>query len=394
MLILALTILGLSLFSLSAYESQFMTRSIDESQSFAYAQGGLARAQYALASSPYLESVTHNLPLEYVIRADAAQLQSGVDTMHTGPVDWDGNDVLITVQTSYHGIVRTFSGQFEPQQAQSYYRRLFTSADTIHARYEGIFGEGTHDRSAYLTGGFWQNDSDTSWTLHMADYQRKGIRLGGVPIPAVDSYISSHSLGAPPPGLSVSGGDADYTLNGSGPGTVNYFYSPAGSAPASIDENNYATIHVSGWVVWMLDRGAYFDKVLTVEGPPNSCLVIVAKHSSLYAADPSLGLWMFGGLHVRNTGGYNANVILVSNGSVRFDHNNNYDHGVVAERLAVFARGIEIKGPRADHTAIYSYDLSMSPLIAQLGVLGALPNENGAQGQFALRAGTWHEDRP
>jgi hypothetical protein len=61
MFVIVLTILGLSLFTLSSYEAQFMNSTLDETQAFYLANGAMDRARYLLASTHLLQSVSTNL---------------------------------------------------------------------------------------------------------------------------------------------------------------------------------------------------------------------------------------------------------------------------------------------------------------------------------------------
>src|SRR6185436_10383002 len=127
MLILALTILGLSLFALSSYEAQFFNRSLYEHEALQAAVGGLERAKYVLAVPPItnLENVQTNLPLEYVTNALAVQEQHG-DSLSSGPVDWSAsaNPVRISVTAVYKGVSRTVEGTFLPRKSPNWYKRL------------------------------------------------------------------------------------------------------------------------------------------------------------------------------------------------------------------------------------------------------------------------------
>src|SRR5436309_4094894 len=96
MLVLALTILGLSLFSLSSFESQFLGRSLDGACAFHAANGGLDRARFALAATESLQSVRAGLP-EHVVSTTAFQEQEPGDTLTTGQVLWGGGPVVIRV---------------------------------------------------------------------------------------------------------------------------------------------------------------------------------------------------------------------------------------------------------------------------------------------------------
>ncbi len=82
MFILVLTILGLSLFSLTGYESQFMQRSLDRAEAFHAAAGGLDRARFALTRLEQLAAVKQGLPL------DAIPPEGWLEISTAEPADW------------------------------------------------------------------------------------------------------------------------------------------------------------------------------------------------------------------------------------------------------------------------------------------------------------------
>ena len=137
--VLALTIIGLSLFSLSSYEAQFLQRSLDEEQAFQSAVGGMERAKFLLERMDDLGLVSQAWPPgTHVVAASAAQrVPAGLVT--AGPVSWDPADSvylsitaeIITPQADT--VRRTVSGRFIPRTNRSYYSQIATSSDEIAA---------------------------------------------------------------------------------------------------------------------------------------------------------------------------------------------------------------------------------------------------------------------
>ena len=120
MLVLALTILGLSLFSLSSYEAQFLRQTRDSEQSFVSALGGLERAKCLLDATDNLGSVKASMPgIENVTAAVAIQDPFGGGPDSTGAVDWDGANILIQVRTSYRGQQRIVQAVFDPEKVRA-----------------------------------------------------------------------------------------------------------------------------------------------------------------------------------------------------------------------------------------------------------------------------------
>src|SRR5947207_543262 len=116
MFILVLTILGLSLFSLTHFEAQFMQRSTDNAESLQAAAGGLDRARFALARTSKLESVSVEgfAPLYDVVYAVAFQ---GAES--TGTVHWDGPNatpITIRVKAVKNGQSHFLEAMYDPSR--------------------------------------------------------------------------------------------------------------------------------------------------------------------------------------------------------------------------------------------------------------------------------------
>lgn len=398
MLVLALTILGLSLFSLSSYESQFLRASLDRRQAFDCAQGGLERAKYVLAVSGLLERVGELPPVENVIEADAMQVQHG-DSLHAGSIDWNGDDVLIRITAGYRGARRTVEARFQPQGARSYYKRLITVVNSITVNIDesGALPEpvNARDSTVDLTGGFWQpvqTAADTSWTDNVYSYLPKGILDRGVPVPDVTSFIAAHQSGALPATLS---GPSPRTLQLTGStGDIGYFYSIDAGPNYSLQDPGSVRIEVDGPVVWLLDRGVRIELPVIVEragATPNPCLVIVAGRNGRDTEDLDAGIWFWGGLT-----SHDVPVILVSDGGVRNEQVNTPLILTSVPALSMYGRSVYLTGPDnsapgSPHMTLAYGGSAMSALIDFLAQHDALPNTSAAMGALALRPGTWRE---
>src|SRR5438128_1554566 len=114
MFVLALTILGLSLFSLSGYEVAFLGSSLDDTRAFYDALGGIDRAKFCMAESQLqtLADVKNGLPIEGVVYARARYV--GTDDS-TSAVLWDGTKkVEIRVVAVENKARRVVEAQFTP----------------------------------------------------------------------------------------------------------------------------------------------------------------------------------------------------------------------------------------------------------------------------------------
>jgi hypothetical protein len=395
-LVLALTILGLSLFSLSSYESQFLNRSIDEMQAFHCAQGGLERAMYALAVPPYrLEDVGQNLPLEHVTAAEARQLQ-GSDTVSVGPVVWDGEDVVIRVTAEYRGETRTVEGRYRPQKLENYYKRLVTSAGGIEVNPTFNDGKVAQDRSQTVSlwgGGFWQNDADTSWTSVTSSYAPHGIRIGSAAVPDVASFIAAHWAQARLPDDFEIESERHLHLESPSDDEVGYFRWEDSGGTWGFEDQRRITIHVQGRVVWMFDRGFRFWNDVTVrrEGQGDAALVMVARPNLRDQDHPEAGVWFWGGLASSDS----VHVVLVSDGSVRCEQINNPQRSLEAKSVSIFAGRAIFTGPEPGKFMSIARPAAADTAIDWLAAHAALPNTHGAAAaQFALVPGTWREASP
>lgn len=77
MMVVALTILGLSLFSLFSHEAQFFDRSLTGAQTLQFAMGGLDRSRFALSAASQNMSQAGANRSDGVIYARASQTRPG-----------------------------------------------------------------------------------------------------------------------------------------------------------------------------------------------------------------------------------------------------------------------------------------------------------------------------
>ncbi len=385
-MVLALTILGLSLFSLSSFEGQFLNQSMDDSQALASAMGGLDRARFALNIPPQnLSQVKNDLPYENVIYARAEQLKPGsppvVDTAGV-VIAGSNNDVQITVIAQYGNSTRMVTGSYIPTVQTNYYKRLLT-VGALGLWVYNLVGDAQAEacRTVVLSDSIWAdpttapNDSCAVGVF--------GVNTRNVPTPPVGPFIAAHAAAATP----VPPDQSTYGLYGTS-GRVSYWYTDnPTSTQFSSRYDHDATVTVNGYAVWMLPRGLRIDGSTTIVsgGDPHPCLVIVARDG----VDEDSGLpgavWFFGGLHA------DIPVILVSDGHVKIEQFDHPDDGSRADNLSVYSNEVFLTGPSetSGNYMILSYSHStMDPLIDVLMENGALPN-SVTNTPFALRPGTW-----
>jgi len=404
MMVLALTILGLSLFSLSSYEAAFLRGSLDRQHAFDAAQSGIERAKFQIGASGRLEAAAAGLPLDHVIGAVAAQKQ-GPDTVTSGPVAWGGDDVRITVTASVNGTVRVVEGRFRPNGEQSYYRRLVTTRESI------VVDPGTvavpRCGTVRLEGGVWTNGTDFSWQACIVPPAYQPIATTPeVPIPDVAGFIATAGAGTthpvvrvPVPAPPATPTSVRYELHGPA-NEVRYYTLPGGHNPVgsafTVDEPlGSPVISVQGIAVWLLPRGAWFFSPVTVVGGPNDALVIVAGRSGdAVRGNPDAGLTFLNSMHSPV-----VPVYLVSDGHVAME---NVNLGATTDATlayaSIFARRLMISGrDAASGTRLNLHHAANAPQDGPGGVLErlmqerALPNAAASGGRFALVPGTWRE---
>ena len=408
MFILVLTILGLSLFSLSGFEAQFMQNSLDNADVFNAAVGGLERAKFALIHGNTLESVKANLPIEGAQYAVARQGPDPADT--TGTVDWNGTeDIWIRVLATQNGERKLLEARYQPSFTTDLYGRLMTlygalpqgagAFDTCLYVQEHSYNDPTEDRSqqTVLDGEVWQNNTYTDWALPVAPLSTLSFPLfSGVPLPELDSYFAAHFATAVE--ANGNGQSHHYTLTGIGRRNDVGFYKSTwtgGDWSLKIDSGSPVTIEVSGVVIWMFDHGFFSTRPVTVEGTVNDMLVMVAKPST-DEDQPNSGISTESSLDSPT-----VPVVLVTSGRVDLETFANPDLSTTIDFLSIFARNALIMGPRADpngppHALTLRHPSGVShpanATLEKLYDLGLLPNvATGSGRKLTMEPGTWRE---
>jgi hypothetical protein len=397
MLILALTILGLSLFSLSGYEAQFLEESREELQAFYMATGGLERAKIMLQAHNNMGAVKQNLPLEGIEYARARFVSSPADSEPDDFVNWsgDGNhNIEIRVLAVERGKRRMVEARFNPSRTSTnIYEHLLTSSARIRAR--------DNPSLLNLIGTSRQNHPNTSWLGQVLSPAPPAPAIGSVPDADVSTYLGAH-LGT---AVQLSF-PTDSTYNLLSPGTYRYYRAP--NAPASDfgfrDSRKNVTFNVSGTAILLCPTGAGFEQTVTVVGSAADRLIIVAGQSQNEELNAfnmhNTGLYFESGIHSPL-----VPVILVSDGPVGIDQHHGstaqtrYDDAhriVVVNYLSIFADGILLGGPEPGFgaTATYGHDMSMDAAVLDpLCQLGLLPNIPAGQQlrAFIPLPGSWRE---
>ncbi|HUK63109.1 MAG TPA: hypothetical protein VLV15_07245, partial [Dongiaceae bacterium] len=263
MFVLALTILGISLYSLSSYEMSFQMQSRNSGAALYRAQGGLVMVQALLSMPPYrLSSASSAETHGGIVYALATQRRNDGSIDSLGSVNW-GDTVTVTVIADDGDQSRTLRASYRPKPRVDPYTRLFTVSGNGFGVLDVPPSAGGLDRvGAYRIGDAssdgWFNSADT--TAMVADLQwdhRSPFRLGNVSPPDVGSFYADHASAVDPGAWTPAGANFLMSL-GQGAGTTSYYLSSAAGdysflGPAS--GSAYGTIRITGTVVWMFPRG-------------------------------------------------------------------------------------------------------------------------------------------
>lgn len=405
MFVLVLTILGLSLFSLSGFESQFYERSKANTQSFYYAVGAIDRIRFALKATGRLEDAQAPLP-PYVVEANAYQWQGGPDTLFEGTIQWGGEDVLIRATSEFQGSRSTVEGRFVPEKDADPYKRLmtFSGADT-GLRVITFDQDGSRrDATTYLDGTVWQNAASPGAPCDSFQNVFPNFSWsppGGVEAPDLVSYFAAFFKDeTPSPELKYEqDGSIEYKLDAKtatrsvGAGFFKTEW-PGGAEPWSLGipedaSGSEVRIRVEGRAIWMFDHGLWCRKKLRIEGDSKDMLILVARPGT----DPdhvAVGLSLMSAIRLAR-----VPVMLITDGRIEYMQDENPEKDTSVSYLSMFAKGAILMGPRGGHSMIVSHDPN-SPndkpngAIDQLLKAGLLPNATGANPRaITLRPGTW-----
>lgn len=388
--VLALTILGLSLFSLSGFETQFLEESRHDLQAFYYASGGLERARHLLEVQGDLEAVGQNLspPLEGVDFARACYVNSGECT---GTVDWTGGlgPIVIQVRGIDRDRSRTMEARFDPKVAGNPYQNLIASHSFVLSDLTSLpHGSGGTAEHLTLNGPIRQKDPDTSWVSSVPGAH--AITVGDVPLPDVDAFLAAHPTRHTIADPEISGGRI-YHLDLGGV----QFYEKHNSSVFGFREDGTVTpvtIRVSGTAIWVCPEGAEFERQITVEGTSLDRLILVAGPSTSDELQ-SVGLYPLG-IHIQ--GGIQSPqvpVILVSNAAISIDQHKDADQSLAVAYLTVYGASVALAGPNAGQTTAWFHNASSDAAIVDpLFAAGWLPDTGTPlPHQLVLESGSWRE---
>ncbi len=404
---LVLTILGLSLFALSSYESQFFGASATHEQALQNCESGMELVK-GLLQSRYpqrLENAQLVVGQFCITSALAYQWQSGNanDTLSQGPVQWDSTLVIVVTARS-GGSERTVEAKFVPSSDVNPYQRLISAGGNI--RY--LTNNSTDPSIFRMSGRVWQyvrSASDTAWTRQVTWLSGRPLEITPTPTPLADAFVDAKLTGSlPQPSVEFDYG-SQYTMKFFNYGSAPKFFK---SPPSPTDEDtreeqeyedftfySYPTmdIEVRGTVVWVVPEGVCFRHRVEVlrEGTDDATLIIVAKANGQNPGNENRAIWFQGGLKIVDS---DTRVYLVSQGDIAITYLHGSSYARDARGLSIVTEGnVELGGPDPDEDyQIWYLASSMDPLGIQLLSQGALPPVvGGSSASFIAARGYWLE---
>lgn len=398
MFMIALTILGLSLFALSSYEAQFFYDSVSREQSLQSSESGMEMVKALLATpNARLESAQLAVGQFGITRALAYQQRSSDpnDTTSRGPVNWDSTLVIVVAARS-GGEERMVQSRFIPVSFKNPYQQLLSAGGRI------LYNDENDSKgSMQLAGTVWQliqSPSDSAWTGFVDWTDGRPIDPSAPAVPLGDLFVATHM----DPGLPVAGFDnSSSTLTLANPTSQPMlFQSPP--SPGNKNDPEYGeysfyadqnvNVKVQGTVVWVVPQGVCFRRdfdVSSKDGNP-ATLVIVATANGRDSGHPNRGIWMEGGLENNDN---RVSIFLVSQGDISVTHEHNASDSQPVHGVSIVAGGdIELGGPNAGNTFSLAYSGSMAAIASDLLARGALPTTSGGSGvSYAYARQSWLE---
>ena len=415
---LALTILGLSLFALSSYEAQFFHSTAAREQSLQNCESGMNLVQ-ALLETRFprnLENARLAVGQFGITRAIAYQHQGSPvnDTASTGPVDW-ADTLYIEVSARSGSAERTVRAAYTPMTNANPYKRLITTGRGIDVNTINS----TNPWTFQMSGRVWQyvqSASDTAWTRELEWTSGRPVDPTPTPMPLADAFVDAKLAGTTSvPQMVEDVGPFQHLV-------MTFFnydkealafrtpVSPRNENAESQPEygaysffSYYPTdIHVRGTAVWVVPAGVCFQRTVSIKAADgeesSNNLVIVARRNGRHAGYEDRGIWFQGGIDLSpNREGRYPRVYLVSEGDIGITHHHSYQTSKSASLVSIVAGGrVELGGPEGGEHYELAYTASiMDALADRLLADGALPNyAGGSATAFGVLRGHWAETTP
>lgn len=412
MFVLALTILGLSLYALSSYEAVFLGQTHDSNAALYRAQGGLAMCSSILEEASRLDTLRALQPFPASTGIVHAYAYKTSPADSSGP--FNAGDIITLVVTAGQGDAeRVVSARYVAGGNLDPYKRLFT----VGPGGVDVDDEGPTFASAVRTiyvgnpaSGTLSAQPDSAWrdTITWLPFPRPPFRSTTLPALDVSGFRAAHPQASAftpvqtPPAGSPPTTTLTFDQHASG---IGLYYGPVTTAtyPGWTFRafNAGATLKVKGTAIWILPGGLRSDYAITVQPTvtASATLVIVGSPMSPPRSPAAtlgpvdVGIYSLGGLNVP---GNDVNVILVSDGAIELRQLLQFTASLNASHLSISCNRLRLLGPSFGAARSYlDYDSSMDALIASLESVGALPAATGGTpAHFQFIAGSWKDLTP
>lgn len=402
MFMLALTILGLSLFSLGTYEARFFHEAQAREQALQSSESGSAVVRAHLLAPPYrLENAQRAVGRNGIVRAIAYQWRSSnpSDTVSRGAIVWDSTMVIAV--TARHGTEeRTTLARFVPVPARTPYQTLFTAGgglwyDTRNSSVRNVELSGPVQH--LVTTG-----ADSAWVNQVSWTSGRPLDPSPAATVYADAFVDRKlPLASPPTAWDENDLDLDLINTGT---TPRFFSSPPTPESAQDDPeasqfgfytDGTLTITVRGPCVWVVPDGVCFGRRVVVQPQPgqSGSLVIVAKRNGRAPGFENRGLWFQGGLSLSDPN--NVSLFLVSSSDIALGYVRNSTESRDVRALSVVAGGrIDLMGPSGGFRFRLTHPTSMDATATTLLSQDALPPTSGGNGRVLAYSGaSWKETR-
>jgi hypothetical protein len=417
-IVMALTILGLSLFSLSSFEARFFRPAVNQAQAVQSGRGGVDWARYVLESTDDLDSVRivslYPPGTTGVIARRGTDFDSADSTGYVFPPEGvDPEPIWVRSVASQGNQESAVLAKFSPNPGQDIYKRLMTVLDKLVVAndFTARFG------NTLLTGVVRMEN------LRIEDYDGQVITepLHGPPC------IQSPPAGAPilpRPEADLLGdwwtekyksaqdvlpAGGPITLGPTGTGAAIYRTNlheleggPKRLWSASLEDDE-CILQVRGISIWLFPEGLRCTDQLRFQnvGSGDATVILVGRPGPDVngGKENDVGIALFGGVDIP-TG---VNVFMISNGCVEIEHEPGEweDKPSKSKYLSIYADWVKLKGPIDPEDMTLEHGTGCNPsmlqddkdhLVDQLIEANLLPNSRFARRKLAFVPGTWNEN--
>jgi len=330
-------------------------------QSLYYAEGGLARANWALVTKEKLEKVGQQLPTG----VSACIASEGGQT--SGDVDWDGDPIIVTATGIAGPYQRQARSQFLTSNEDVDLKHVITSPGAVQ-----IASPNPPTVSSTVNGPVWSGDPSTDLAsvlgthpvtitdIHMLDVEEAidDIRDDYAEVVVTGAQVASSSAASPYP-----------MVGGANPG-IYYTNDPGLWVPATPPAG---CITVTGECLWLIENGANFGKDFSFVGLGTDArlYLLIDKDTN----DKGLTC-------DKTVSSSNLAILVVTDGTI--------DYHKECTLLSISMYGLDVTAAKGQN---FAYDaLLLGPWIDSLKGRDLLPEVDGdTNGTLTKIAGSWSE---